>query len=76
MKQQLIAMKLHNHFSHPKDFLLTNLIKSTAISDNVLLDAVKRLDENRTVCFKCEKPKLRPVVCFSLAQHLNEPVIK
>ena len=38
-----IAIKLHQQFGYPKGSRLINLIKSAGISDNVLIDAVKKV---------------------------------
>ena len=44
------------------------------ISDIVLLDAVKSLDDNCSIYLKHKKPILKPVVGFSLSQDFNETV--
>ena len=46
-----IAMKLHKQFGDQKGSRLINLMKSAGISDNVLLDAVKNLDDNCSICY-------------------------
>ena len=69
-----IAIKLDKQFGHPKGSWLINLINSAGILDNVLVDAVKSLDDNCSICLKYEKPKSRPVVGFSLAHDFNETV--
>ena len=69
-----IAIKLHKQFGHPKGSRLINLIKSAGISDNVLLDAVQRLDGNYSICLKYKKQKSRPAVGFLLAHNFNETV--
>ena len=66
-------MKLYKQFDHPKGFPLINLITSAGISD-VLLDTVKRLDDNCSICLKYKKPKSRLVVGFSLTHDFNETV--
>ena len=65
-------MKLHKPFGYPKGSRLIDLIKSAGISDNVLLDAVKSLDNNCSICLIYNKPKSRAVVGFSLAHNFNE----
>ena len=69
-----IAIKLHKQFDHPKGSRLIILIKSAGISDNVLLDVVKSLGENCSICLKYKKPKSKPVGGFSLAHNFNETV--
>ena len=69
-----IAIKLHKQFDHPKGSRLIILIKSAGISDNVLLDVVKSLGENCSICLKYKKPKSKPVGGFSLANNFNETV--
>ena len=73
-KVQIAIKKLHKQFGHPKGSQLINLIKSAGISDNVLLDVVRSLDDKCSICLKYKKPKSRPVVGFYLAHNTNETV--
>lgn len=44
------------------------------ISDILLLDAVKSLDDKWSICLKYKKHESKPVVGLSLAHHCNETV--
>ena len=49
-------------------------MRSAGISDNVLLDVVKSLDDNCSILLIYKKPKSRSVVGLSLGHNLNETV--
>ena len=73
-EKQQIAMKLHKQFGHPKSSRLTDLIKTSGITDSTFLDSVKELDQSCEICLRYKKLNLRPIVGFSLAHDFNETV--
>ena len=61
-----IANKLHCQFGHASPEKLKKLIKASNINDQKLLDIMDLVDQKCQVCLKYKKPKLGPVVSFSL----------
>ena len=69
-------MKLHHKFSHPNAQKLKSLLKDANVDDKELI-AIINVSDNCEICFKYKKnPKPRPIVCFPLAKHFNETVMK
>ena len=73
-EKQQTATKLHKQFGHPKSSRLTDLIKTSGITDSTFLDSVKELDQSCEICLRYKKLNLRPIVGFSLAHDFNETV--
>ena len=69
-----IANKLHSQFGHATAEKLKKLLKSANISDKELLDIIDVVDKECKVCLKYKKPKLRPVVGFSLSKDFNDVI--
>ena len=55
-EKQQIAMKLHKQFGHPKSSRLTDLIKTSGITDSTFLDSVKELDQSCEIYLCYKKP--------------------
>ena len=69
-----IANQLHCQFGHASPEKLKNLIKVSHVNDQELLDIIYLVDQKCQVYLKYEKPRLIPVVSFSLSQDFNDVV--
>ena len=69
-----IANKLHCQFGHASPEKLKKLIKASDVNDQELLDIIDLVDQKCQVCLKYKKPKLTPVVSFSLSKDFNDVV--
>ena len=69
-----IANKLHCQFGHANPEKLKKLRKVSNVNDQELLDIIDLVDQKCQVCLKYKRPKLRPVVSFSLSKDFNDVV--
>ena len=67
-----IAAKLHRQFAHPHSGKMKLLLRDAQIIDKDSEKYLNDLDNTCEVCFKCKKPKPRPVVGFPIAKTFNE----
>ena len=65
---------MHCQFGHASPEKLKKLIKASNVNDQELLHIIDLVDQKCQVCLKYKKPKLRPVVSFSLSKDFNDVV--
>ena len=65
---------MHCQFGHASPEKLKKLIKAFDVNDQELLDIIDLVDQKCQVCLKYKKPKLTPVVSFSLSKDFNDVV--
>ena len=73
-EKKKIAKKLHCQFGHSSSEKLKKLLQSANIHDKELIEEINNIEEQCDICLQYKKPKLRPVVGFSLSKDFNDVV--
>ena len=70
-----IAEKLHSQFSHPPAHRLIKLVQNSSISNKQeLIQCIKSVSANCSICREYKAPSPRPVVGLNMATDFNEVV--
>ena len=69
-----IAVKLHSQFAHPPAEKLIRLVKTQPGNNQEVIEEIRKVSSNCTVCQEYKKPPLRPVVSLPMATRFNEAV--
>ena len=68
-----VAIKLHSQFSHPKVDRLIRLVQNSGWDDKKgLIEMIKIISAECTICKEYRIPSPRPVVGFNMATNFNE----
>ena len=73
-EKKKIAKKLHCQFGHSSSEKLKKLLQSANIHDKELIEEINNIEEQCDICLQYKKPKLIPVVGFSLSKDFNDVV--